>query len=80
MYAVLKKDGQGTFLEVGNPKKAIQKASVLLGCRREDIHVINCMNINKTIYLFNHHDADPNYWLRLLALSGTPCYIGKPKA
>lgn len=78
-YKVLVKDGQGRELLVGNPRKAIAQAARIIGCAADDVHIINYTDEEcRDVYLFNHRDADAQYWIDALKIGREPCYVGAP--
>lgn len=77
-FSVLIKDGQGTALHCGSPKKAVKQAAQMSGCKPADIEIINAWNLDQPCYLFDSTAADADYWLAALKLDGDPSYIGKP--
>ena len=79
-FKVLVLDGQGSELQCGSPKAAIKQAKKMLGCRKDDIQIINAWNLGEACYFFDASKADSEYWLTALKLTGSPGFVGQPAA
>ena len=57
-------DGLGGKLgDFGNPKKAKKRAARAIGCKPDNLHIINT---GEGVYWYNSADNDADYWLAAL--------------